>query len=332
MLISVIIPVYKVEAYLKECVDSVLSQSYKDIEVLLVDDGSPDRCPEICDEYAQMDSRVRVIHKKNGGLSDARNEGLEQMTGDYVIFLDSDDWWVDNKVVEDLVELINAHNVDVVLFDRITYTSDGKVHYPNTDTLKKINDLPFDDAVFELSKQGKFDISAATKIVRSSIINSNNIRFVNGLFSEDFDWTFNLFLYVQSLAGLNRPVYCYRKRQGSITASVGIKNIRDHLGIVEDWAPKVLHNSKYSSRMKLALLGELSYHYYISRSYIVRNNVKTASYAELHERIHKLDWLQKYSLSRKTRLAYYCSRLLGKKLSSKLMSFYIRTKDRFIKL
>ena len=332
MLISVIIPVYKVEAYLKECVDSVLRQTYRDIEVLLVDDGSPDRCPEICDEYAQIDSRVKVIHKKNGGLSDARNAGLEQMNGDYFVFIDSDDWWTDNKVLKDLSELITRHKADVVLFDRITFTNDGKIHYPNTEPLKRINDLTFDAAILELSKQGKFDISAATKIVKASIVKSNNIRFVRGLLSEDIDWTFNLFQYVHSVACLERPIYCYRKRVGSITNSVGEKNIKDHLCIVENWAPKVLQNSDYSEELKCALLAELCYQYFILRGNVLRIDKNVTSFKDLLMRIDNLDWLQKYSISKKTRVAYYCNRIIGRGLSSKLMSFYIRIKDRFIKL
>ena len=90
---SIIIPVYKVEKYLNQCVDGVLSQTFKDYEIILVDDGSPDKSPLICDEYSASDSRVRVIHKPNGGLSQARNEGLNIAKGEYVIFLDSDDYW-----------------------------------------------------------------------------------------------------------------------------------------------------------------------------------------------------------------------------------------------
>lgn len=91
-LISVIVPVYNVEPYLRKCVDSILNQTYRNLEVILVDDGSPDGCPEICDEYSQKDERIRVIHKENGGLSDARNAGLRVMTGAYVTLVDSDDW------------------------------------------------------------------------------------------------------------------------------------------------------------------------------------------------------------------------------------------------
>lgn len=100
MRFSIIVPIYKVELYLRQCINSVLNQSYKDFELILVDDGSPDNCPIICDEYASRDIRVKVIHKSNGGLSDARNVGLDVAQGEYVLFLDSDDWWDDVLALE----------------------------------------------------------------------------------------------------------------------------------------------------------------------------------------------------------------------------------------
>ena len=100
-LISVIVPVYKVENYLDKCVESILVQTYKNLEILLVDDGSPDRCGEMCDEYAKADSRIKVVHKKNGGLSDARNVALDAMTGEYVAFVDSDD-----TIAKDYIEVL----------------------------------------------------------------------------------------------------------------------------------------------------------------------------------------------------------------------------------
>lgn len=101
-LVSVIVPIYNVEPYLRKCVDSILAQTYINLEVILVDDGSPDGCPAICDEYKEKDERVKVIHKSNGGLSDARNAGLDAMTGEYVTFVDSDDW-LEFDVIQTLV-------------------------------------------------------------------------------------------------------------------------------------------------------------------------------------------------------------------------------------
>ena len=102
--ISVIIPIYKVESYLRECVESVLRQTYQNLEIILVDDGSPDSCPQICEEYAIFDKRIKVIHKKNGGLSSARNEGFKHATGEYVLFLDSDDYWEKETAIQELID------------------------------------------------------------------------------------------------------------------------------------------------------------------------------------------------------------------------------------
>jgi len=113
--ISIIIPIYKVEKYLHRCVDSVLAQKCTDLEIILVDDGSPDACPRICDAYALQDKRVRIIHKENGGLSSARNAGLRVATGQYVFFLDSDDW-IDPEGLEILYDMAEELQVDFVRY------------------------------------------------------------------------------------------------------------------------------------------------------------------------------------------------------------------------
>lgn len=112
--ISVIIPVYKTEKYIHKCLDSVLNQTYKNLEVILVDDGSPDNCPVICDEYAQKDSRIKVFHKENGGLSSARNLGLDNMTGDYVSFVDSDDY-IESDMIETMLNQLKSKNGDIAI-------------------------------------------------------------------------------------------------------------------------------------------------------------------------------------------------------------------------
>ena len=111
-LISVIIPIYKVEAYLDRCVRSILSQSYQNLEIILVDDGSPDQCGKMCDDFAALDSRIRVFHKENGGLSDARNYGVEYANGKYIAFIDSDDY-VESHYVEYLHDLIVSNDADI---------------------------------------------------------------------------------------------------------------------------------------------------------------------------------------------------------------------------
>ena len=114
IMISVIVPVYKVEPYLHKCLDSILSQTYQNLEIILVDDGSPDRCGAICDEYAQKDPRVKVIHKENGGIATARNAGMRIAAGDYWMFVDSDDW-LEADAISNLYQLLAEYNADLAI-------------------------------------------------------------------------------------------------------------------------------------------------------------------------------------------------------------------------
>lgn len=132
-LISVIVPIYNVEKYLTKCIESIINQTYENLEIILVDDGSPDNCPIICDEYAKRDSRVKVIHKKNGGLSDARNAGLDIATGEYIMFIDSDDF-VEIDMMESMMNNMIDNNVDLVVCNiKYIYDNSEKVKYNQKD-------------------------------------------------------------------------------------------------------------------------------------------------------------------------------------------------------
>ncbi len=125
-LVSVIIPIYKVEPYIRECLDSVINQTYRNLEIILVDDGSPDGCPKICDEYAENDSRIKVVHKENGGLSDARNKGLDVASGEYITFVDSDDV-VHKAYVEFLYDNLKKTNSDVSVCQSVSFRDLQKI-------------------------------------------------------------------------------------------------------------------------------------------------------------------------------------------------------------
>ena len=116
-LFSIIIPVYNVERYLNKCIESVVKQTYKNFEIILVDDGSPDSCPRICDEWAKKDDRIVVIHKGNGGLSSARNAGIKRAKGQYIGFIDSDDYWTESNFLEKIKDIVTENSVDVILFE-----------------------------------------------------------------------------------------------------------------------------------------------------------------------------------------------------------------------
>lgn len=124
--VSILVPIYNVEKYLEQCIESIINQTLKDIEIILVDDGSPDNCPQMCDNYAKKDSRIKVVHKKNGGLSSARNAGIEVATGDYIGFVDSDDY-IELDMYEKMYIIAKENNVDFVMSDYCRVSSEGKV-------------------------------------------------------------------------------------------------------------------------------------------------------------------------------------------------------------
>ena len=226
MKISIVIPAYKVEKYLRQCVDSVLQQTYRDLEIILVDDGSPDLCPRICDEYAAADERVTVIHKENGGLSDARNAGLRAAKGEYVLFVDGDDWLNSEDDLAALVERATLTKAEIISFSyKKVYDITGKERV----YLRQKTPMPTElfrkkDQAEYLAERGFYIASAWNKMIRLSCLKRNSLFFKIGETSEDVVWCLRLLKSAESYDYLNRCIYCYRQRDGSITQTLTTAN------------------------------------------------------------------------------------------------------------
>lgn len=227
--ISVIIPVYRVEPYLQQCVESVLCQTYSNLEIILVDDGSPDACPQLCDAFAAQDSRVKVIHKDNGGLSDARNAGVAAASGAYGLFLDSDDYWNDHTCVSRLVSRLRQREYacDVLSFPyyKLEETTGIKIN-----NYEGWGDMPADltDKVSQLeylTARSLYIASACNKLIRMPLL--RRIPFAVGVVSEDVDWCARLMAAARSFDYVACAFYCYRQRAGSIAHSSTEKGCRD---------------------------------------------------------------------------------------------------------
>lgn len=210
--ISVIVPIYKVEKYLKKCIDSILEQTYSNLEIILVDDGSPDNCPNICDEYAKKDSRIIVIHKKNGGLSDARNFGIEKATGKYIAFIDSDDY-ITCDYIEYLYKLIVDNNGDVsIVLPQIFYDDQDNVMIKNKK--ERINVYDSKTALLTMLYQKEFDTSAWGKLYKTEFF--GDIKFPVGKLYEDISTIYKTFLKSNIIVYSNQKKYFYLKRKDSI--------------------------------------------------------------------------------------------------------------------
>lgn len=232
MKVSVIVPVYNVEKYLKKCIDSLLIQTYEDIEIILIDDGSTDSSGEICDSYSKKDSRIKVIHKKNGGLSDARNKGLDLASGQWVTFVDSDDY-VTKNYVERLLSLLIANNADISI---ATYTYITEKKYKNRETGELAVMTP-EIAIKRLLMDDGFDMGAWAKMYRTEYF--NKVRFPKGKLFEDSLVTCQIIAQSNKVAFESKSVYFYVNRRDSITNAKFTKRKLDLLEMT-DKAAKII--------------------------------------------------------------------------------------------
>lgn len=210
-LISVIVPVYKVEPYLNKCISSIVNQTYRNLEIILVDDGSPDNCPTMCDTWAKKDSRIRVIHKANGGLSDARNAGLAIATGELISFVDSDDFLAQD-FFECLYHAMSENNAEVAECATAYVTENGTVirlrkaaPQPTLDRMEALRRLVMEDGVHQ---------TVWNKLYRREVL--AGLLFEVGKYNEDEFWTYQVFDRLQKVAIVEKPLYQYLQRGTSI--------------------------------------------------------------------------------------------------------------------
>ena len=329
MLISVIIPVYNVENYIKKGVESVLNQSYNNFELLLVNDGSKDNSPKICDDFASKDGRVKVLHKINGGASDARNQGILAAKGDYLMFLDSDDYWDDNNAIQKVVNrLKQSKDVDILLFYwKNINLNTNRVEISNKKYQTEIfKNATKTEVLKNLFDTGLFPSSAVITVVNRAFILQNELFFVKGIKAEDVDWTLNVFKQANKIDAINEDFYVVLlNREGSVTSTADVKSIESILFILDKWCPEFIAKNDPLSHL---FLGHLSFHY--STCFVIYPNLSNDEKQLVKNRLIAYLYLFKYTHSKKAALVKYIISFLGIELGTKLLDilFKIRKKTR----
>lgn len=241
-LITVIVPVYKVENYIDECVKSIVGQTYRNLEIILVDDGSPDKCPSICDSWARKDNRVKVFHKKNGGLSSARNYGLNYATGDFICFVDSDDFLSHDAIEQMYNNISDNHDVGIVSGMIYRYENGNKNSFKKKWVLTEPRLVSSDELAIKIVDES-VSYTVWNKLYRKEIL--ENVRFKEGRNNEDtlFMYSISKVMKVKKLSMLeiSSYVYYYRWRENSITTSFktplaidAIQNLEDMMNDCKD--------------------------------------------------------------------------------------------------
>lgn len=241
-MMSIIVPVYNVEKWLSQCIESIINQSYKNLEIILINDGSTDRSGDICRLYESRDSRIRLLEQQNQGLSISRNHGIEASQGQYIMFVDSDDFLCDTDIVEKFVNILNSETCDFI------YTTYCRFNDSNSDYITEMLPLYIEDnyieshtaiEVFsELLKRDSYHHAAYLKICRREFLIKHHLYFKEGIYHEDADWTPKLFYYANKICVYKDPYYMRRMRENSIMTSEDVKfivrKLKDRMKIAQD--------------------------------------------------------------------------------------------------
>lgn len=232
--VSIIVPVYNVEEYLERCIKSILSQTYKNIEILLIDDGSTDSSREICDYYQTVDNRIKVFHKSNGGLSDARNFGIEKSNGDYLTFLDSDDW-IDKYYVEKLLLLCQKYDADISICNYLaTYNEMDVINRNNAEKILLVTN--HEAMKYFFTKYNTQFTIACAKLYSKSLF--NNIRFPYGKLHEDEFTTYKLLYAAKKIVFTEEQLLFYWQRSDGIMGKK--ENLKNKIHLVEAFNERLL--------------------------------------------------------------------------------------------
>ena len=279
MKLSIIVPIYNVAPYLRKCVDSLLTQDILDYEIILVDDGSPDECPRICDAYAEKHSNVHVIHQENAGLSAARNTGVAKAQGDYIWFVDSDDY-VEPNVLGVLMEQIERDKLDVLRFRYQNVRESGEVFAPYKD-MTNYNDyssVPTDGLSFLNERMGNQCYAVLFILHREIALQE---QFTPKIYFEDTEWTPRMMLRAKRVASSELMVYNYLWREGSITLSQKdvqkqCKQLKDKIDLLrklDDWGNQVVDRRWFDgmiSGLMVNIVGIIASTFYADRKEYVQ--------------------------------------------------------------
>jgi glycosyltransferase involved in cell wall biosynthesis len=319
-LLSIIIPVYNVERFVKQCHSSIVRQGFRDYEIVYVNDGSTDSSGVLCSEISSNNPNITVINKKNGGLSDARNVGINAARGEYIVLLDADDMLTDTAL-ESLSEIIHSNNFPEVVVNRVKYISEDEKYtrecmYRFPEFFK---DIGIADSYMKLIRLADYVPAAWTIVAKRKYLLENQLYFVKGLLHEDEQWTPRVILKTKSIAFNNNCIYLYRQgRVGSITQTVSIKREVDKMFIVESLYNESL-SGDYEENSRHALIERAADLYWgvLVRSYQYRESYSDFSKLIAELRTHYI--VLKLSNETKYKFISILIRIIGVRTSSFLL-------------
>lgn len=315
-----IIPVYNVEEYLNQCVNSILTQTYKNYNIILIDDGSTDGSSQICDNFSNEHSNITTLHQQNGGASVARNAGLKIANTPYIIFIDSDDFWKESCALEKFDKILKKYEPDILCFNSYML-NEGDKNYIKTRynySLSLNGQEPLKSLQYQISNN-IFSISPWAKIIKTKFLTENNLFFIEGLKAEDIEWGMRFLQCLPKYAFSPERAYVYRNREGSCTHTIDKKHIEDYLWIVDTYSSK-----KYNSETRDLALSYLAYQYILLMAHV--GNIKLNDKKNYTSQLKKMNWLLEYNINPRVKKIYRIYKIFGFNLTKILLSIYLKQK------
>lgn len=315
--ISVIVPVYNVKNYLERCVFSIMSQTYQNFECILVDDGSTDGSGDLCDKFAVKYPQIEVIHQENGGLSAARNTGIRNAKGKYILFMDSDDFYTSKDCFSKLIHRMHETEADIVLFNYQRYNEEGEcignseITFPDT-----LADNQSAEILPQLVFSNAYQSSACIKFLQTEMLLKNNLFFEENRLSEDIEWSSKILALNPKVSVCDEAFYAYTVRTGSISNSVGRKTVTDQLHVVKAML------KAYGTSKNDILMNYIAFQYctLLINFRLCKDDLDKHVYFE----IYGLRKVLKYNQIKEVKIIFWCEKILGFKIMTYLLSQYYR--------
>lgn len=320
MLFSVIVPVYNVEKYIDECIQSIINQTYQEFELILIDDGSTDKSLQICMKYAEKDKRVKVFHQENSGPSVARNKGIKNAKGQYLIFVDGDDFFINQHDLQNIYRIISKEEKDCYLAP-IKYYIDNKLSEHEKFRIDKF--LACENIYKELVQSNQFSVSPCLKILKKDLVLKYKIFFMEGILCEDVVWSLHLFRHAFTIGYIPFAYYAYRQNvNNSITNRNYEKIFNTHVQVLNIIIEENKQNQSICKNIEFAYL---AYLWCIALSYIPEFSKKNRD--EKYNILKPLVYLLDYNFSKKIKILKLLYKIFGLKNLSLLLYKYRKKRD-----
>lgn len=302
---SIIVPIYNSSGYLEYCLNSILNQSYKHFELILVNDGSSDNSLNICVNFRSKDNRIILINKENGGAGSARNVGLEKAVGDFIIFCDSDDYWNTSNFLEIVSSTIKKEEPELIIFDyKKLYNNKYEFNIERKWEVIKYKEK--EDILNYLMTKKKFTTSANWKVIKKNILIDNNISFLEGTIAEDMDWGMRVYSHSKEIVYIDKKFYFYRQREGSITRSLNEEKINNLWNMIEDCTGKKAEEQDIPI---IIIYKYFSFHYFVLLAIIASSKIKNKK--QMICILKKKRWLLKYIPNNRLKVISYLRYIIG---------------------